>query len=1051
MSTAEPTARGIIAWFAQNAVAANLLMASLLVGGLIVMGGMNAEVLPPIDPRAITITVAYPGATPEEVEDAITRRVEDAVLGLEGVDRMSSAATEGVGTITLELDDFADAQSVKDEAQSAVDRIADFPPADAEEPEITIAKAISSVMRLVVVGDVGEHALKRTGETLRRELLAREGISVATLQGTRNYELSIEVSEDTLREYGIGIDQVAAAIRTTSVNLSAGAVRTAGGDVLLRTNTEARDADAFAAIVVLSDAEGQRVRLGDIATIRDGFAEDRLINTYDGRPAVFIQIDRSQDEDAFAVREAVIAFLAGYEPPAGVDVIVASDSTEVIGDRINLLVRNALMGLALVFAFLALTLDLRLAFWTSVGIPVAFLGGTILYGQFVTINMTALLGLIIVLGIVVDDAIVVGENIHERQRREGSGSLTAIVGAQHVFLPVLIGVLTSMLAFGTLLLSTGVLGQLLRPVPIVVLSVLFISLVEVFFVLPAHMAHGGAWSTGAMQRLKQAVERAINGVRDRLLLPIVRQCVRFPYVALAGGAAVLIASAGILTGGHIRFILFPIVEGDEITMVLEMPAGTPFAETEAALARITAAAYDAVGGKASDRYRSLSVTVGGRLSSGFSATGTVLQSEVGVATLELAPAEQRDLTSAEIERRWRDAVGVIPGAESLTSESSGLSGGADIRFDFTHPDDLALLAAVERMVAELADIEGVSEIESSAKPGKRQIEFALAPAGAAAGLTVDDLARTIRRSYFGEEVQRFQRGSEEVKVFVRFPESERRSLTDLARLRIPVPGGGDAALSAVARVEETRSFVSIDRVDGQRVITVSADVDEAVATPTDVNGLIERQILPSLRGAYPELRVTVEGQARTQREELSTLLRNFLLAVLAIYVLLASVLRSYLQPLIILLIIPFGLVGAILGHLLLGYDLTFLSLFGVVALSGVIINDSIVLIDYFNLKQAEGGDPLTNIIEAVQRRFRPILLTTLTTFIGLLPMIAETSLQAQFLIPMALSLAFGILLASLLILLLVPAALALGVAGRASEEPNHVGVVARSDTVAGMP
>ncbi|MEL7538843.1 MAG: efflux RND transporter permease subunit [Pseudomonadota bacterium] len=1028
-----PDARGVIAWFAQNSVAANLLMATLLVGGMLVLGNINTEVLPQVDPRIITVTVSYPGATPEEVEDGITRRVEDAVLGLEGVDRVSSAASEGVGTVTMELNDFIDAQSVKDSAQSAVDRISDFPPEDANEPEITIAKATSSVMRLVVVGDVSERVLKQAGETIVRELLAQDGVSIVTLQGARDYEISIETSQDTLRQYGIGIDQVAAAIRTSSINLSAGSVRTSGGDVLLRTNTEARDADAFAEIIVLSDSAGQRVRLGDIATINDGFAEDRLINHYDGQPAVFLQIDRSSDEDAFDVRDNVLAFLESYRPAPGVSVLVASDTTTIVSDRINLLVRNAIMGLALVFVFLALTLDLRLAFWTSVGIPVAFLGGAVLFGQFTTISMTTLLGLIMVLGIVVDDAIVVGENIHEQQTKFGSGSLTAIQGARTVLMPVVIGVTTSMLAFGTLLLSTGVLGQILRPVPIVVLCVLLVSLIEVFLILPAHLAHGREWSVGAMQKLKRSVQSGIDWVKDRAITPLVRRCVRFPYVVMATGAAVLIASAGLLTGGHVRFIFFPTVEGDEITMVLEMPAGAPFEATEAAMNRITDAAYEAIGGKDSALYQSLSVTIGGQLSSGFNASGTTLQSELGVATLELSAADQRSLTSAEIERLWRDAVGVIPGIESLSFESSGLAaGGADVSFDFTHPDNATLTEAVEQMIDRMANIEGVSEIENSAKPGKRQIEFALTPAGTAAGLSVDDLARSIRQSYFGEEVQRFQRGREEVKVFVRFPQNERRSLADLARLRIPIPGGDDVALTAVASIKETRSFVSIDRVDGQRIVTVSADVDEATATPTDVNSFIEREILPPLLEAHPGLRIKIEGQARSQGEELASLSENFLLAILGIYVLLASVLRSYFQPLIILMIIPFGLVGAILGHMLFGYDLTFLSLFGVVALSGVIINDSIVLIDYFNLLQRQGGDPVNNIVEAVRRRFRPILLTTLTTVIGLLPMIAETSIQAQFLIPMALSLAFGILVASMLILFLVPAALVLGLPKQAA-------------------
>lgn len=850
-----PDARGVIAWFAQNSVAANLLMATLLVGGMLVLGNINTEVLPQVDPRIITVTVSYPGATPEEVEDGITRRVEDAVLGLEGVDRVSSAASEGVGTVTMELNDFIDAQSVKDSAQSAVDRISDFPPEDANEPEITIAKATSSVMRLVVVGDVSERVLKQAGETIERELLAQDGVSIVTLQGARDYEISIETSQDTLRQYGIGIDQVAAAIRTSSINLSAGSVRTSGGDVLLRTNTEARDADAFAEIIVLSDSAGQRVRLGDIATINDGFAEDRLINHYDGQPAVFLQIDRSSDEDAFDVRDNVLAFLESYRPAPGVSVLVASDTTTIVSDRINLLVRNAIMGLALVFVFLALTLDLRLAFWTSVGIPVAFLGGAVLFGQFTTISMTTLLGLIMVLGIVVDDAIVVGENIHEQQTKFGSGSLTAIQGARTVLMPVVIGVTTSMLAFGTLLLSTGVLGQILRPVPIVVLCVLLVSLIEVFLILPAHLAHGREWSVGAMQKLKRSVQSGIDWVNDRAVTPLVRRCVRFPYVVMATGAAVLIASTGLLTGGHVRFIFFPTVEGDEITMVLEMPAGAPFEATEAAMNRITDAAYEAIGGKDSALYQSLSVTIGGQLSSGFNASGTTLQSELGVATLELSAADQRSLTSAEIERLWRDAVGVIPGIESLSFESSGLAaGGADVSFDFTHPDNATLTEAVDQMIDRMANIEGVSEIENSAKPGKRQIEFALTPAGTAAGLSVDDLARSIRQSYFGEEVQRFQRGREEVKVFVRFPQNERRSLADLARLRIPIPGGDDVALTAVASIKETRSFVSIDRVDGQRIVTVSADVDEATATPTDVNSFIEREILPPLLEAHPGLR-----------------------------------------------------------------------------------------------------------------------------------------------------------------------------------------------------
>ncbi|GGD11334.1 efflux RND transporter permease subunit [Aquisalinus flavus] len=1037
MTHGMPERRGLIAWFAQNSVAANLLMFAMLIGGLIVMDRTKAEVLPQIDPRAITVTVSYPGATPVEIEDGITRRIEEAVMGLEGVERVSSAAAESLGTVTLELSAFADAKSVKEDVQSAVDQLEEFPPADANEPRVVVAESVSSVMRLVVAGNVGEKALKQTAENLRRDLLAEDGISLVTLQGARDYEIAIEVSEDDLSAYDLRIEQVAAAIRSSSVNLSLGTVRTSGGDVLLRTDNEARDAAALAEIVVISDRDGRRVRLGEIATIKDGFVEVPLINTYNGEPAVFLQINRAGDEDSFDVRETVAAFLETYNPPSGIEVLGISDTTEIVGDRVNLLLRNAIMGLALVFVFLSLTLDLRLAFWASIGIPSAFLGGFILFGQFTTINMTSLLGLIVVLGIVVDDAIVVGENIHEQQHRRGAGVLSAIAGAQGVFVPILVGVTTTMIAFGTLLLSSGMIGQVLRPVPIVVLSVLFLSLIEAFLILPGHLAHGRDWSRGAMLGLKNAVQKGIDGIRDIVFVPLARLSVTFPYFVIAASIALLIATSGLVSGGHIRFIFFPTVEGDEITVALEMPAGTPFEQTEDAMQRVIDALETGVGGEDTGLYRSLSVTVGGRLSSGFGESGTELRSEIAIATLELAPANLRDLTSAEIERRWRAAVGQVPGIKSLTFESSGLAAGADVSFNLSHPDDDALLEAVARLTADMDTIAGVSEIQSTAQPGKRQIEFALTPAGIAAGLTVDDLARSIRRSYFGEEVQRFQRDGEEVEVFIRFPENERRSLADLARLRIPLPNGSEVSLSTVASFEETRSFVTIDRVDGQRVVSISADVDEAVTTPGDVTAFIEGQFMEQLVSDYPGLRVSVEGQARDQAEEMASLIQNFLIAMLAIYALIASVLRSYIQPLVIMAIIPFGLVGAIFGHLLLGFDLSFPSLFGVVALSGVIINDSIVLIDYFNEREKEGGNRLDNIVEAVRRRFRPILITTMTTFIGLIPMISETSIQAQFLIPMAVSLAFGILFGSILILLLVPACLALG-AGKRSTRSAHV-------------
>ena len=1019
--------RGIIAWFAQNSVAANILMIALFLGGLFVIGKTNSEIFPQIDPRTVTVSVGYPGATPDEIVDSITQRIDVAVLGLEGVDKVSSTATEGSGVVTVELKDFADAQTVKDDIQSAIDKLAAFPPDDADIPEVSVTTTVSSVMRLVVSGDVSERALRQAAEDLEQTLIAKDGVSVVTMQGVKDFEISIEIPQSTLEQYNLAIGDVATAIQAASVNVSGGTIRSPSGDVLLRANTDAKEAADYNNIVIVSDFNGRRVLLSDIATIRDGFSDDGLINTYNDKPAIFLQIDRAGDEDAFAVASSVKALLETYNPTSGIDVIVTSDETESILDRINLLSRNGLLGFALVFVFLSLVLDLRLAFWATIGIPTAFLGGFIFFTSFTTINMITLFGLIMVLGIVVDDAIVVGESIYEKQVQGTDNEEDAIEGARSVLVPVLVGITTTIMVFAPLLWSSGTLGQILRPVPLVVIGVLLVSLIEVFLILPAHLAHGKPWSIGPMLVLRQWVEKGLFGFRDRVVIPIVTRGMRAPWVTLAVFMAVFITFTGLFSGGHIRFIFFPVVEGEEVSVNLEMPAGTSFEQTELTMNHIVEAGYSAVGGEASDVYRSMSVTIGGSLTSGFGASGTSLKSEQATATLELAPSGERDIAAAEIERIWRSQTSNLAGIKSLTFVSAGLRGGDDISYNLTHVDDQILLKAVERLKIETSAIDGVNEVEISAESGKRQFEYRLNDVGIAAGLTESDLAQTIRSAYFGEEVDRLQRGTDEVVVYVRYPEEERRSIADLIGLQVKLPNGGEASLPTIATITESRSEASIERVDGRRIISLTADVDEKVATPSDANAVIVTDLLPALMSDYPGLAFSQQGQARTQNEDMATLMRNLLIAIVGIYCLLASVLRSYIQPIIILAVIPFGLVGAVLGHMMLGFDLSFFSIFGVVALSGVIINDSIVLIDYFNKLQAEAKDKAGNILKAVQRRFRPILLTTLTTFIGLAPMIIETSTQAQFLIPMAVSIAFGSLFAGAVILILVPVCLLVSV------------------------
>lgn len=1017
---------GLFGWFAGNSVTANLMMAFLMIGGAMVAANLNAQTFPDIDPRQITVSVAYPGATPEEVEDSITRRVEEALIGVEGVARVRSTAAEGIATVAVELKDFANAQRVKDDVETAVDQLSDFPPEDAEQASVAIADAASDVMRLAVYGPVSELDLRAAAERVEDDLLRLDDVSLVHLQGARDREISIEVSEAALRAYRLSLDQVAAAVRAASLDLSGGALRTRGGEILLRTDEERKTGAAFEDIVVASDPSGRRLLLRDIATITDGFEDDELTNTYRDQPAIFIEIGRSDDQDAFDVSRAVLELMDRYAPPSGVTVEVVSDTTIVIADRLNLLIRNAVVGLALVFLFLTITLDLRLAFWTTLGIPIAFLGSFLIFGQVVAISMPMLFGLIVVLGLVVDDAIVVGENIYDEQQRTGEAMGGAVAGALGVAAPVTIGVMTTMAAFAPLLFSTGALGQILFPVPVVVIAVLTMSLLEAFFILPAHLSHAGDWSRGPMARVRSVGHSALAAFRDRVIMPVVTAATRARYVTVAIALGLAIVTGGFVTSGGLRFVFFPSVEADQVSVTLDMREGTAFERTAAAMERVAVAAMDAVGGPDSPTYRSFSATVGGRLGGGFGPPGAASEGSsadhLAEATLVLAPASQRTVSSDEIARRWREAVGDIPGVRALSFSSSLVAAGADVSVDLAHTDDAKLAAASERIAAALRGVPGVGEIDTGFDSGKRQLEFRLTPAGAAAGLTTQDIARQVRQAFFGEEVQRIQRGREEVRVYVRYPADERRSLADLERFRVRLAGGEEAPLGVVADISESVSPTTIERVDGRRIVTLEAQVDEAVTTPNAVNALLEAAILPAIAAHDPQFSYSFEGQSREQAEDLATLRGNLLISLGVIFVLLASVLRSYIKPLIIMAVIPFAAMSAIWGHMLMGYDLSFLSLFGMVALTGVVINDSVVLLDYYTkLRERENIGAFDGVLLAARRRFRPILLTTLTTFLGLAPMLAETSLQAQFLIPMAISLGFGILFAGFMVLVLAPA------------------------------
>ncbi len=1026
----------LVGWFANNSVAANIIMVFLLVGGFLAARSMITETFPALDPRTITIATPYPGATPHDVEESITRRVEEAVIGIQGVKRVTSSANEGAGVVTVVMEDFANQNQVLDDVQTAVDGLVDFPPEEAEEPSIIKTKRISSMMSLAVFGAVDERTLHYWAEKVESEMLQLPEVTLIDVTGGRNLEIAIEVSEETLRHYGLTIDDVSRRIAEFSIDVPGGTLRTEAGDILIRVQSKRYTGAEFADITIRSRKDGAKLRLSEIATIRDGFEDTQVINHYNGKPALFVQVSRSDTQDTLDTERAIKAYLTTLQLPVGLNIEIWRNSTDVLRDRISLMVRNGILGYVLVFLSLLLFLDLKLAFWTSLGIPISFMGGLLLVSfTGITMNMITLFALIIVLGIVVDDAIVTGESIFNEQEKNPDNPNAVLDGVFLIKAPVTIGVLTTIAAFAPLVFSTGAMAQIMLPVPLIVIGILAVSLIEAFYILPAHLASTSRWSLGLLAALRDKTHGGLARFIEHWVVPSITLSLRYRYVAVAIGCATIIIALGIFQGGFVRFIFFPQIDSDHITVNLKMPVGTPFETTyqyaakilEAGetMARETDALIDAELPAEKSIVEAISFTVG---SQGADTTGPMASNASANATnlaqirMELVPGDQRPFSSSELERRWRKNTPLIPGAESLTFSSSLVRAGDDINVELSHRDERVLASAATQLKQSLGLIEGVSEVEDSFEPGKREYVFALTSAGLAAGLTPVDIGRQLRFAYYGAEVHRVQRGRNELKVMVRYPQAQRRTLSDLYNTRIRLKDGAEMDLRTAAVISEQRGYSRIERVDGHRIVSVSANVEEAVTTPDDVIASLRETALPELMVAYPGLSHSFAGISRDQSDDMQSLLRNLVIAVMVMFVMLASQLRSYVQPLVILSAIPFGFVGSLLGHLIMGFDISFISMFGMIALSGVVINDSLVLVDYFNHLRAEQGlDTKEALIAAVARRFRPILLTTMTTSLGLLPMLLETSLQARFLIPMAISIAFGILYASTVIIFLVPA------------------------------
>ena len=1035
--------RGVVSWFAHNHVAANLLMVLIVGGGLVTIPAITQEVFPEIRTDTITVSVIYPGSAPDEVEDGICIRIEEEVQSIEDVDRVTSTATEGVGAVTIELLPGADVASVMDEVKSRVDAL-DTLPDDAEAPVVREVVIQTQVVNVVVSGDLDEVTLKRLGEQVRDDITALPGITNTQLVVARPYEISVEVSESALREYGLTFDEVVLAVRRSSLDVPGGSVKTRGGEILLRTIGQAYSGEQFEELVLRTRPDGSRLRLGDVATIVDGFEDTGQRARFDGEPAVIVQVFRVGDQRALDVSATVHEYLEDVKPslPAGVTLTAWDDDAAILKSRLNLLMRNGFLGFLLVLLILAIFLKLRLAFWVALGIPISFLGAIWMMPVLgLSVNLISLFAFIVVLGLAVDDAIVVGESVHWGLERGRSGVKAAVEGALRVKTPVIFAVLTTVAAFAPLMFLAGRSGQIWRVIPLIVIPTLVFSLIESLLILPAHLSTirevkrkartslGAAWAR-LQERVDATLQRFIDGVYE----PGLDLALRWRYATLSIGFATFVLTVALVAGGWVRFTFFPSPAAENVIALLTMPAGTAAEVTEANLLRIEGAARQ-LRGDVEEKYgagavKHMLLSVGeqpyrsqmrGPGASGRSATGNHL----GEVNLQLAPMDEVEVDSEWVARRWRELTGPIADAEELTFATKLFTTGEAINVQLAAGDSEELRRAADELKAALAEYPGVVDITDNYRAGKKEVKLAVRPEAETLGITLSDLGRQVRFAFYGAEAQSIQRGRDDVKVMVRYPDSERRSLGDLESMRVRTAGGVAVPFSSVATAEPGRGFSAIMRADRQRVINVVASVDEASgANANQILAAVRETDLPRILADHPRVSYSLEGEQRQQSQTFASLRRGFAIALMVMFMLLAIPLRSYAQPLVIMGAIPLGFVGAIWGHILIGMDLTMLSAAGFVALSGVVVNDSLVMVDFVNRSRAE-GQPLIQAVRTAGRvRFRAILLTSLSTFAGVTPLLLERSLQAQFLKPLAVSLGFGVLFATFLILVLVPVAYA---------------------------
>jgi multidrug efflux pump subunit AcrB len=1016
--------RGVIAWMAGNPVAANLLMLVVIVGGLASIDAIPKEVFPTFSSETIIITVPYPGSSPEEVEEGIVLKVEEVIQDIAGIDEIRSIAREGSAEVVVVLDAGTPTAQALSQIKTRVDGIASFP-ADAEEPIIEEDLRRMRAMRVTLYGELGEAQLKELADQLRDEILLLPDVTQVAISGSRDYEISIEVSDAALRQYNLSFDAVVSAIRANSRDLPGGKMRTDSGSITLRSTGQVYSGEEYAQLVLITREDGTRILLGDIANVSDGFNEQPILSRLNGNPSITLEIDSMAAQDILAITEQLRGYIARKQTdlPHGVALTAWSDRSVTLHGRINLMLKSAAQGAVLVFITLALFLDISLALWVILGVPFSFLGALLainLLGLPVSINIFSVFGFILVLGMLVDDGIVTAESAYTQLEEEQLGLDSIIRGVRRVATATIFGALTTIIAFSPAwFLETGFARMLSHIVPVVILS-LFFSLIETKLILPAHLRHIRVAKSQAkkhsilkpLKTLQRHCAGALQNFAETRYRSLLEFAISIRYTTLAVFIGGLMICLALVPSGIVRFVFFPTVPSDQINVKLQMPQGSSWEKThEYALA---------IEQSARDMDKIYKEKTGSHQSAIRELMSLSRIDTAATITLELLPSTERDITSVELAGWMRESLGELSGVQSLSFDASSGPSRKPIDIELGSKDLDALRRAATELKSALVTFEGVYDVTDTFNAGGPELDIRVTPEGDALGLGQVELARQVRQAFFGAEVQRVQRGRHEVRVYVRFPAEHRSSLESLRTMWIDVPGGRKVPFEVVGQALERTGVSAINRFNRQRVVNVEADLDKARVSPGLVNRKIEA-LLPGILARHPGVTYRLSGEAEDQSESTTSLGLGYVAVLLMIYAALAVPLRSYGQPLIIMAVIPFGIVGAILGHLILGSSVSILSLFGMIGLTGIVVNDSLVLVDHINDRMKSQGEEWREaVVLGGVRRFRPVLLTSVTTFMGLLPIQLETSIQAQFVKPMAISIGFGVLFATLVTLFLVP-------------------------------